>query len=166
MGVGLEIAKRPPVPIEELLILPLVGPGSLKYYQEGMKLQKVKTRKIPRALSPSDIVAGNSPQSIPEILSRPGRPKKGETWRDCIKKVMDQENVEGVTVREEIALRVQGLARAGVPWAIQWLADREEGRPAQSVTVEAGSARNPMLDLDDEELARLVNLAKSPKLLE
>lgn len=155
--------------------LPFIGPVTVSYYQGGMRLKRKKLPASPESAPPvvktSDFLSGNVPQSpapgrlsdIGTVSGIIGRPKKGETWRDAIKRTMDAQNLDGITVREEIARKVQQLARAGVPWAIQWLADREDGRPAQSLTVEAGTQRNPMLDLDDEELARLVQLAKEAK---
>ena len=97
------------------------------------------------------------------FMDRRGRPLRGETWRDCIQKLGNQENIDGVTLREEIVAKTTKLALAGVPWAIQFLAEREDGRPAQAITINNNQQRNPMLDLSDEELADVIEVVRAKR---
>lgn len=50
-----------------------------------------------------------------------------------------EENVEGVKRKELLARRVAELAAGGVEWAIEFIADREEGKP-KNVTAFEGNA--------------------------
>lgn len=60
------------------------------------------------------------------ILNPHGGPLKGETWKDMIAEVMTEEGLDGTKRRENIIRRVAELAEAGVPWAVEFCAKREE----------------------------------------
>lgn len=98
--------------------------------------------KIPikKPIAPADLISGAVPQPHAESQTKAfqaGRAKKGESWAEIIADELAQEGITGVSARREIIQRVKALARAGVPWAIQFLADREEGKAKQQVDLEA-----------------------------
>mgnify|MGYP001580042813 CR=1 FL=1 len=79
------------------------------------------------------IMSGDLPQ--PDTTLRPLAPRaeNPNTWAAIIRDELSQEGITGVSARREIIQRVKAFARAGLPWAVQFLADREEGRPHQQV---------------------------------
>jgi hypothetical protein len=108
-----------------------------------VKLPEKQNKPVdPKAV---DIITGNQPQPspAPKNPDRPGRPKKGETWAELISDELDREGVTGVSARREIVRRARELAKAGVPWAIEWLANREEGKPKQQIDL-AGKDGGPL----------------------
>jgi hypothetical protein len=59
--------------------------------------------------------------------------QKGRIWNDALKKAIAQDN--GKRLRESIE-QLLNLAAKGEPWAIKELADRLDGRPKQTNTLE------------------------------
>ena len=84
--------------------------------------------KLPK--SANDLISGQAPQPITI-------PKKGESWTDVVSEELSIQSIDGVTLRRDVVRRVAQLARAGVPWAVEFLANREEGKPKQQVDLSA-----------------------------
>ncbi len=98
-----------------------------------MKLPKpgdLRLTSTPPLDGAADVLSGNIPQKI--------RPKKGRAWAEEIEAELNEEGIDGSTVRRKLVRKVRQLAEAGVPWAIQFLAEREDGRPHQAVALEGG----------------------------
>lgn len=66
-----------------------------------------------------------------------GRPKKEYTVSNLLKEISHEKGKgENYTKLEEIVRTVVDLAIEGKPWAIQFIADRTEGKPHQRLTVD------------------------------
>lgn len=63
---------------------------------------------------------------------------------------------EGKSLRAA-ADKLLACAQAGEPWAIQMLADRLDGKPHQSVDLDASVALRKASDLSDDELAAVAH---------
>lgn len=85
-----------------------------------------------------------------------GGPCKAETWKGIISEIMAEEGLDGVRRKEKIARRVAELAEAGVPWAVDFCADREEGKAAQTHIVDAPHRKGPDLSKVKPEVLELL----------
>ncbi len=65
-----------------------------------------------------------------------GRPKGSSSLKDILRRIGIEE-LEGtdMTKDEAIMRKVYKLAFEGQPWAVQFIADRKEGKPHQSVDI-------------------------------
>ena len=65
-----------------------------------------------------------------------GRPKGSSSLNDILRRIGIEE-LEGtdMTKDEAIMRKVYKLAFEGQPWAVQFIADRKEGKPHQSVDI-------------------------------
>ena len=80
----------------------------------------------------------------------------GETWRDVIAEIADKSpRGSDLSNRRLIVEKVFGLARRGVPWAIQFLVERLEGKPPQALLV-ANANGNALSRLSDAQLSQLI----------
>ena len=79
---------------------------------------------------------GKVAQPTPEVLPDLRRPVSFGSWAQTIREELDEKGLLGRPVRTEMVRKVIELARAGVPWAIQFLADREDGKPRQALGLE------------------------------
>jgi len=63
-----------------------------------------------------------------------GRPKGAKSLNDLLRKIGD-EKLEGtdLTKREAVMRKVYKLAYEGKPWAVQFIADRTEGKAVETV---------------------------------
>ena len=63
-----------------------------------------------------------------------GRPKGSSSLKDILRRIGIEE-LEGtdMTKDEAIMRKVYKLAFEGQPWAVQFIADRKEGKPSQSI---------------------------------
>jgi hypothetical protein len=75
--------------------------------------------------------------------------KKGREWFDALRKECVQRKA-----LEALATKVVDLALAGERWAVEEVANRFDGKPAQSVTV-AGDPDNPLETVTSYKLAPL-----------
>lgn len=75
--------------------------------------------------------------------------KKGKEWFDALRKACVQKQA-----LEKIAEKVVELAMTGERWAVEEVANRFDGKPAQSVTV-AGDPDNPLETVTSYRLAPL-----------
>ena len=68
----------------------------------------------------------------------PGRPKKNLSIPDILRKIGDEPVIEDSeeTRLERIMKVVMDQAEQGLPWAVQFIADRTEGKPTQSMSIE------------------------------
>lgn len=92
-----------------------------------------------------------------------GQPVGWRSWKSIISEVLSEKDLRGVTLKEKIIRRISVLAVAGVPWASEFMADREEGRAAQPLTGANGAPLNPAagrLDVSALDTASLRKLAK------
>lgn len=87
-----------------------------------------------------------------------GPPRRSESFRDAIARLADLPAGKGDrrTQREAIVSLVFGLARRGVPWAIQWLVERLEGKAPIGIAIAHVGGGNPLAGLTDEQLRGLV----------
>ncbi len=106
------------------------------------RIAEIYSRGLPPL--PADYIAGRKEQKLLELREEKAVKKFAETWAGVIAEELSKEGIGGMTARREIVQRAKTLARQGVPWAIQWLADREEGRPKQQVDL-AGRDGGPMV---------------------
>jgi len=65
-----------------------------------------------------------------------GRPKGSSSIKDILRRIGD-EVLEGSDMSKDEAImrKVYKLAFDGQPWAVQFIADRKEGKPHQSVDI-------------------------------
>lgn len=65
-----------------------------------------------------------------------GRPKGSSSLKDILRRIGIEE-LEGsdMTKDEAIMRKVYKLAFDGQPWAVQFIADRKEGKPHQSIDI-------------------------------
>lgn len=111
----------------------------------GTRVKRIPGKRSSR--KPSDPLAAiRSDDDIKKLLKergttdfKRGGPLKGETWADLIRDVMKEETVEGVKRKEMIARRIAELASYGVQWAVEFLADREEGKPISTQKFEGNA---------------------------
>ena len=67
----------------------------------------------------------------------PGRPKKNFSIPDILRKLGEEvEEGSDESTLEQIMRKVTNEALLGTPWAVQFIADRTEGKPTQSMTIE------------------------------
>lgn len=96
----------------------------------------------------------------------PGRPRAGATFKDIIHWSMCLSIKDGdqhKTQKQFIVEKVTEMARQGKEWAIEWLADRLEGKAVQTVIEEK---KNPLKDLSDEQLEEALAFIKARKIPE
>lgn len=115
-------------------------------------MQNEHTSVVPNASMPWLFTAGNA------AAQGAGRPRRGETFRDVIQRLADQPAAPGsrLSQREAIVALVFGLARRGVPWAIQWLVERLEGKAPIGIAIAQVGGANPLSALTDQQLLALV----------
>ncbi len=94
-----------------------------------------------------------------------GPPLTTETWRACVRRVVNgpSKSIAGATRKEAIIEEVTKLAQKGVAWAVEFLADRDDGKATQFIDVTA--KRNPLEGVSDEELRAALELVKGRGLL-
>lgn len=61
-----------------------------------------------------------------------GRPPKPKCIPDLLRKIGDEDCKNGNTNLEEMCAKVWSLGVKGERWAVEWLADRMEGKPTQT----------------------------------
>ena len=83
---------------------------------------------------------------------------------DILRKIASQEGkIKGMTKLEIVLENVFQFAMDGRPWAVQFIADRTEGKPHQSTSVHAEIIESdPLKDLTVDELRKIAGL-DSPK---
>ena len=65
-----------------------------------------------------------------------GRPKKNYSIPDLLDKIGEEEGtLEGITKLEVVLRSVYKYALEGKSWAVQFIADRTEGKPHQTIGV-------------------------------
>ena len=90
-----------------------------------------------------------------------GPPRRGESWRDCIIQAADElPSGGGATKRELIVAKTFALALKGVPWAIQFIVERCEGKAPMGIFIQGGQT-NPLRGLSDDQLAAILKVAES-----
>ncbi len=97
-------------------------------------------------------------------LNPAGRPRASASFKDIISWAMQQlvkDGDEYKTQKQIIIEQVTEQARRGKPWAIEWLADRLEGKAVQTVIEQK---KNPLGELTDEQLDEVLSFLKAKKI--
>ena len=88
------------------------------------------------------VIRGEIPQIVPEN-PLPPKPHPRGSWARTIQDELDELEADvraagfpKRSIRTMIIRKTVELARLGVPWAIQFLADREDGKPRQQLGLE------------------------------
>lgn len=104
---------------------------------------------------------GSNGRFLPGNSANPGgRPKSGNSFRDVIlAQITAIDPATGISVRETIVSKAVELALRGVPWALQWVVERVDGKAPVSLFVET-PPRNPLEGVPDEVLRRVLDLGK------
>lgn len=74
--------------------------------------------------------------SIPDLLRRIGEEDVPEELKVLLKKQFDAESVENMNMQEAVLRTTFMYAVSGKPWAVQFIADRTEGKPMMTMSVE------------------------------
>ena len=85
-----------------------------------------------------------------------GRPKKGQSWADVLKRLCDEEidfKGEKLTKMEAIGRKLLSEAIQGEQWAINALMDRIDGKPKQVVDQ---TVKTVAVNIDSEEADSVV----------
>lgn len=82
----------------------------------------------------------------PGISGNPkGRPKKGSAIADILNAIGDKTDA-GKTKRELMLNKVYELALKGTPWAVEFIADRTEGRALERVATSQVEPREIIIE--------------------
>lgn len=88
-----------------------------------------------------------------------GRPKE-KAFTDALRLAVNRDDGEGKKKLHQIAEKLVDCAVAGESWAIQQVADRLDGKPAQESTVTIDDKRDAT-DWTRDELVALLNDARN-----
>lgn len=75
-------------------------------------------------------------QSIPDLLKRIGEEDVSNKLHDEVQKLFGEVEVGQLTMMEAVMRMAMMYAIQGKPWAVQFIADRLEGKPRQTIEVE------------------------------
>jgi len=88
----------------------------------------------------------------PELINRKGRPKKGESMTDVLRKYAEKrveikdaepdEKRRRMKRKEALARKIWKLALKGEDWAIRYIYNRLDGRPRQSLDLALSGGAN------------------------
>ena len=90
--------------------------------------------------------------SIPDLLKRIGEESVPEELKELLEKQFDSVDVDDMTMQEAVLRSTYMYAVSGKPWAVQFIADRTEGKPAMTMSIETHEpihlikTGNPLLD--------------------
>lgn len=100
-----------------------------------------------------------NPNWVKGVSGNPhGRPRRGETYKDVLARLSDVPTGDARTKRDAICERVMELAMEGMPWAVQWVVERMEGKA--SVNVELSKKDDLLRDFSDVEVREMIELIK------
>ena len=85
----------------------------------------------------------------PRINSK-GRPKKGESITDILKKLLDQSDESGKLRRVIVSEKLISLAESGDLASLKYLIDRIEGRPKESIELTDGAVDQRLREIMNE----------------
>lgn len=91
-----------------------------------------------------------------------GRPRRGETFKDTLQRIGEVRSDDARTKRELICERVYNLALEGVPWAVQWIVERQEGKAA--VHIEVSKKDDLLRGMTDSEVADMIERANQKRI--
>lgn len=76
-------------------------------------------------------------QSIPDLLKRIGEEGIPIELQQKVKLAFDDVDTKDMTFMEAVMRTTMMYAISGKPWAVQFIADRLEGRPLQAMSIES-----------------------------
>lgn len=85
-------------------------------------------------------------------MARPRGTWADKRFREALNIAVNEETAGGIKKLRAIATKLVDCAMAGESWAVQQVADRLDGRPAQDINVDA-SVTHELANLTDGELA-------------
>lgn len=85
-------------------------------------------------------------------MARPRGTWADKRFRDALNIAVSEETAEGVKKLRAIATKLVDCAVSGEGWAIQQVADRLDGKPAQDINVDS-TVTHELAGLTDGELA-------------
>ena len=71
--------------------------------------------------------------SIPDLLRRIGEEDIPEELKDVLKKQFNPDDVDNMNMQEAILRTTYMYAISGKPWAVQFIADRTEGKALERI---------------------------------
>lgn len=100
-----------------------------------------------------------NPAWVPGVSGNPaGRPKRGETFRDCLHRLTSVPIDDARTRKQVICDRMIELAEEGNLPAAQWIVERLEGKAVQSIEL---SKKSELLQgLSDDEVREMIEAIK------
>jgi hypothetical protein len=75
--------------------------------------------------------------SIPDMLRRIGEESVPVELQLKVKRLFDEVETDKMTLMEAVMRTTMMYAIQGKPWAVQFIADRTEGKPQQTINVES-----------------------------
>ena len=105
--------------------------------------------------NPNNINKNGRPKgtsSIPDLLRRIGEEDVPNELKELLKKQFDPDDVDKMNMQEAVLRTTFMYAVSGKPWAVQFIADRTEGKPAMTMSIETHEpiqlikTGNPLLD--------------------
>ena len=93
--------------------------------------------------------------SIPDLLRKIGEEPVPDELKEKLKNEFKSENLQGLSLQEAVLRTTYLYAVSGKPWAVQFIADRTEGKPIMTMNLETHEpvqlikTGNPILDEED-----------------
>jgi hypothetical protein len=93
--------------------------------------------------------------SIPDLLRKIGEEPVPDELKEKLKSEFKSENLQGLSLQEAVLRTTYLYAVSGKPWAVQFIADRTEGKPIMTMNLETHEpvqlikTGNPILDEED-----------------
>lgn len=87
-----------------------------------------------------------------------GRPKRGETYRDCLNRLSEVPADDARTQKQIVCEQIMALAMSGNLAAAQWVVERLEGKAAQSI--ELSKKEDLLKGLSDSEVREMIELVR------
>ena len=104
------------------------------------------------------------PEWLPLPVADRQKAIKQESWKAAIRRILDEEEENIVTKsrrtnREAIIRAVMKLAKQDVAWAVQFIAERDEGKAG--ISVEVTNKRSPLESMSDGEIEAALQSARA-----
>src|SRR5689334_18237918 len=90
-----------------------------------------------------------------------GRQPNGRTWADVLREIGEQPHPPtGLAKKRAVAMKVYELALQGEQWAVNFIADRTEGKALSIVEMSVQTPGNDLIFYSDGELMQMVAKAQ------